>query len=79
MGPLYDVCVIQGREYDAYEYNGCFVTDPSSTVCTVNPSIQDPSGRVDGWSPGRCPHHNPSLSDVGKPIMPSSLLGVWRE
>ena len=51
MGPLYDVCVIQGREDDAPEYHGYFVTDPSSTVCTVNPSIQDPSGRVDGWSP----------------------------
>ena len=29
MGPLYDVCVIQGREYDAPEYNGYFVTYPS--------------------------------------------------
>jgi len=43
--------IIVGREYDAPEYNGDFVTDPSSTVCTVNPSIQDPSGRVDRWSP----------------------------
>jgi len=48
---IYDVCVIMGREYDAPEYNGYFVTDPSSTVYTVNPSIQDPSGRVDRWSP----------------------------
>jgi len=45
------VAIIFPREYDAPEYNGYFVTDPSSTVCTVNPSIQDPSGRVDRWSP----------------------------
>jgi hypothetical protein len=48
MGPLYDVCVIQGREDDAPQCQGCFVTHPSSTVCPVNPSMQDPSARVDG-------------------------------
>ena len=34
-----------GREDDGAQCNGDFVTHLSSTVCTVNPSIQDPSGR----------------------------------
>ena len=29
-GALYDICAIMGREYDAPEYHGYFVTYPSS-------------------------------------------------
>jgi len=49
--PLTDAYVSMGREDDGAQCNGDFVTHLSSTVCTVNPSIQDPSGRADRWSP----------------------------
>jgi hypothetical protein len=50
-GPLVYAYEIDGREDDGAQCNGDFVTHLSSTVCTVNPSIQDPSGRADRWSP----------------------------
>jgi len=35
--PLTDAYVSMGREYDAYEYNGYFVTYPSSWVLPTDP------------------------------------------
>ena len=40
-----------GSDNDGTQCNGDYVTHPSSTVCLVNPSIQDPSVRVDGLNP----------------------------
>ena len=50
-GPHVYAGVIMGSDNDGTQCNGDYVTHPSSTVCLVNPSIQDPSVRVDGLNP----------------------------